>query len=111
MGELDDSDVTIAYEDPAELPVDPEETGEPADTAIVVDELPDEVDEELADPEEGLEPELSSEEEPDESPWVRRSSRQRSAPQRFTYDTVGGNPTMASVEGVLASLESCVWLR
>ena len=111
-GEHDVSDVTIAYEDADELLRMEADVEEPPE--MVVDEvggLPD-ADDEVVEPVELSEEGESSEEvEPEDSPVLRRSSRSRVAPKRFTYEEVGGNPTMASVTQVLASLDDCVWLR
>ena len=91
--ELDESTATIAYDDEKEMPGNDDRERIEEDVETVVE----------GESESGMESESPA--------WVRRSTRQSSAPKRFTYEKIGGNPTMASVDHVLASLDTCVWLR
>ena len=101
--EFDESTATIAYDDENEMP----------DSEDLYETAPDsdrESTEQVTEP--VVEPDAESDvESDDDNPWVRRSVRGHVAPKRFTYDVLGGNPTMESVNSVMASLDSCKWLR
>jgi hypothetical protein len=104
--EIEEEEVTVAYDQDVELP-ETESAENTLDDSAELRELEDLVEDSIGDEDSDgsqgndtlVDSEAEESDSPDSSPEpeVRRSSRQRVPTTKFSYDTVGGNPTRTAL--------------